>query len=64
MSSYSPESLGAIQARLAYLQLRKAALEDLIHSLERYLIYELPKPPKRPSRRPRGAQPVRIEGAA
>jgi len=42
MSSYSPDSLGAIQARLAYLRLRKAALDELILSLERYSVYELP----------------------
>ena len=42
MTSYSPEAPGAIQARLAYLRLRKAALDELILSLERYAVYELP----------------------
>lgn len=48
MTSYSPEALGAIQARLAYLRLRKAALSELILSLERYSVYEFP-----PARKPR-----------
>jgi hypothetical protein len=41
MTSDSPEATGAIQARLAYLRLRKVALDDLILSLERYLVYDL-----------------------
>jgi hypothetical protein len=64
MPSYSPDAPGAIQAKLAYLRLRKAALDDLIQSLERYLIYEIPvrmpmraKPPKREKMR-------RLAGAA
>jgi hypothetical protein len=44
--TYSPEAPGAIQARLAYLRLRKAALDELILSLERYSVYELPTPKK------------------
>ena len=64
MTSYSPEPSGAIQARLAYLQLRKAALDDLIHSLERYLVYELPHTPQSPSRQPAAVRASRIMGAA
>jgi hypothetical protein len=51
MTRYSPEKLGAIQARLAYLQLRKIALDELILSMERYCVYELP-----PARKPRREQ--------
>jgi hypothetical protein len=55
MTSYSPEAPGDIQVRLAYLRLRKAALDELILSLERYSIYELPVPRmiKSTSERPR-----------
>jgi hypothetical protein len=42
MTGYSPDAPGAIQAKLAYLRLRKVALDELILSLERYLVYELP----------------------
>ena len=38
----SPETSGAIQARLADLRSRKAALDEVIASLERYAIYALP----------------------
>lgn len=41
MTSYSPDAPGAIQARLAYLRLRKVALDELILSAERYLVYEI-----------------------
>jgi hypothetical protein len=44
--TYSPEAPGAIQTRLAYLRLRKAALDDLILSLERYSIYQIHTPEK------------------
>jgi hypothetical protein len=64
MTSYSPESPGAIQARLAYLRLRKAALDDLILSLERYLVYELPKSPHKPAKRTPAARAGRFAGAA
>lgn len=37
----SPEVAGAVRARLAYLRRRKALLDDLIHSLERYAVYEM-----------------------
>jgi hypothetical protein len=43
MTGYSPDVPGAIQAKLAYLRLRKAALDELILSLERYSVYELPQ---------------------
>ena len=42
MTGYSPDAPGAIQAKLAYLRLRKAALDELILSLERYSVYEIP----------------------
>ena len=38
----SPEVAGAVRARLAYLRRRKALLDDLIQSLERYSVHELP----------------------
>lgn len=38
-AKYSPENSGAIQARLAYLKERKAVLDELIASLERYVRY-------------------------
>jgi hypothetical protein len=55
MTSYPPEAPGDIQARLAYLRLRKAALEELILSLERYSVYEVagPRKIKSESERPR-----------
>jgi hypothetical protein len=64
MSSYSPEAPGAIQARLAYLRLRKAALDELILSLERYSVYEIPPVRKvriQPQKDPRTQ---RLAGAA
>ncbi len=64
MTSYSPDALGAIQARLAYLRLRKAALDDLIRSLERYAVYELPVPRKVRSERPKLTGTRRLAGAA
>ena len=46
----SPEVPAAIRARLAYLRGRKAALDELIHCMERYQSYLSParKPPTRP----------------
>jgi hypothetical protein len=43
----APQIPGAIQVRLAHLQDRKAALDTLIASLERYAVYQIPvrKPP-------------------
>lgn len=38
----SPEVAAAIRAKLAYLRRRKAVLDDLIRSLERYSAPELP----------------------
>ena len=38
---YSPEVAGAVQARLSYLRRRKAVLDELIRSLERYAVPEL-----------------------
>jgi hypothetical protein len=46
MTSYSPEALGDIQARLAHLRLRKAALDNLIISLEQYSEFESAPPRK------------------
>ncbi len=45
-----PEAPGVIRARLAYLRSRKAALDELIHCMERYEMYLRParKPPERP----------------
>ncbi|HTB10054.1 MAG TPA: hypothetical protein VK752_00710 [Bryobacteraceae bacterium] len=64
MTRYSPEAPGAIQARLAYLRLRKAALDELILSLERYSVYELPSPKKAKSEPHRQVRPSRMAGAA
>jgi hypothetical protein len=64
MTSYSPEAPGAIQARLGYLRLRKAALDELILSLERYLIYELPPAGKARSEPLSPARATRLAGAA
>jgi len=64
MTSYSPEDPGAIQARLAYLRLRKAALDELILSLERYSIYELHKGRKAESEPHNQVPAVRLAGAA
>lgn len=60
--NYSPAAPGAIQAKLAYLRLRKAALDELIQSLERYLVYEIPQRHKAKSDSQRG--PVRANGLA
>jgi hypothetical protein len=57
MMSYSPEAPGAIQAKLAYLRLRRAALDELILSLERYSVYQTPlrlKPEPIRAARPNG----------
>jgi len=64
MTGYSPDAPGAILAKLAYLRLRKAALDDLILSLERYLVYELPPARKVPVERTHPAQTRRLAGAA
>ena len=64
MIGYSPKAPGAIQARLAYLRLRKAALDELILSLERYSVYELPTPRKAKSEPQRPLRAPRMAGAA
>jgi len=64
MTFYSPDAPGAIQAKLAYLRLRKAALDDLILSLERYLVYELPPARKVPSVPPKQVRMRGLAGAA
>ena len=64
MIGYSPEAPGAIQAKLAYLRLRKAALDELILSLERYSVYQLPPPRKLPRQPPKQEKMRRLAGAA
>jgi hypothetical protein len=61
---YSPEAPGAIQVRLAYLRLRKAALDELILSLERYSVYELPSAKRAKSELRRPVRVTRLAGAA
>lgn len=62
--NYSPDAPGAIQVRLAYLRLRKAALDELILSLERYSVYELPTARKVKSELRRPVRATRLAGAA
>ena len=62
--TYSPEAPGAIQARLVYLRLRKAALDELILALERYSVYELPPRRKAQPEPSRLGRPSRLAGAA
>jgi hypothetical protein len=64
MMSYSPEAPGAIQAKLAYLRLRKAALDELILSLERYSVYELTPQRKAMSEPSRSERSIRLAGVA
>ena len=64
MTGYSPEAPGAILAKLAYLRLRKAALDELIQSLERYSVYEIPPAKKVRPERPDPARMRRLAGAA
>lgn len=68
MTGYSPDAPGAIQAKLAYLRLRKAALDELILSLERYSVYELPPARKvrwtPPKQGPKQARMRCLAGAA
>jgi len=64
MTSYSPETPGAIQAKLAYLRLRKIALDELILCLERYSVYEVPIRRKACSEPTRRVRPARLAGAA
>ena len=53
MSPKTPETPGAIRMRLTHLRDRKTVLDELICSLERYAVYELPvaKPQLKPQRR-------------
>lgn len=64
----SPEAPGAIRARLAYLQNRKAALDELIHCMERYELYSslAPQPVARQRLRKSVQEPPlrRLAGAA
>ena len=62
--TYSPEAPGAIQARLAYLRLRKAALDELILSLERYSVYQIPVSRKPKFERQPQERAPRLAGAA
>jgi hypothetical protein len=57
----SPETSGAIRARLADLRSRKAALDDAIASLERYAVYAMPPGEVVPKR---GAKVVQMKGDA
>jgi hypothetical protein len=54
----SPEVPGAIRARLAYLHSRKAALDELIHCMERYELYL--SPARKPTTRPRLIKSVHV----
>jgi len=49
----SPETSGAIRARLIDLQNRKAALDEVIAALERYLVHALPPGAEIPRRTPK-----------
>jgi hypothetical protein len=64
MTAYLPDSPGAILAKLAYLRFRKAALDELILSLERYAVYELPQPKKIRAESADPARARRLAGAA
>jgi len=64
MTSYSSAAPGVIQAKLAYLRLRKATIDELIRSLERYSVYELPPPRKAVFEAPRPVRVARLAGAA
>ena len=63
----SPETSGAIRARLIDLHNRKAALDQVIAALERYSIYALPLdaaiPPRNPKVVPMKGD-TRLAGAA
>ncbi len=63
----SPETPGAIRARLTDLQNRKTALDEVIASLERYMIYAIPPGAAIPRRIGKVAQmkgDIRLAGAA
>ena len=57
--STSPETSGAIRARLADLRNRKAALDEAIASLERYADYAAPPGEVVPER---GSKVVQMKG--
>jgi len=42
MTSPTPERPGVIQVRLNHLRDRKAVLDELIRSLEKYAVYQMP----------------------
>ena len=63
----SPETSGAIRARLTDLRNRKAVLDEAIASLERYAVYALPPGEVMPLRDPKVIQmkgDARLAGAA
>jgi hypothetical protein len=63
----SPESAGAIRARLLDLRNRKAAIDEAIASLERYAVYALPPGAAIPRKAPKVIQmkgDTRLAGAA
>jgi hypothetical protein len=63
----SPETSGAIRARLADLRNRKAALDEAIASLERYAVYATPPAEMTPEKAPKVGQmkgDARLAGAA
>ena len=63
----SPETSGAIRARLTDLRNRKAALDEVIASLERYAVYALPPGAVIPRSGPKVVQmksDARLAGAA
>ena len=63
----SPEPSGAIRARLTDLRKRKAALDEVIASLERYAVYAMPQGAVLPPRAPKVVQMkgnARLAGAA
>jgi hypothetical protein len=57
----SPETSGAIRARLTDLRNRKAAIDEVIASLERYAVYALP--PGEPIPR-KAAKVIQMKAAA
>jgi hypothetical protein len=63
----SPEPSGAIRARLTDLRKRKAALDEVIASLERYAVHAMPPGaamPRSPSKVVQMKDNARLAGAA
>jgi len=63
----SPDTSGAIRARLTDLRNRKAALDEAIASLERYAVYTMPSSAGITRRAPKVVQmkgDARLAGAA